>query len=191
MSHVSLLRPALSSSLPVLYLMAPITLYGTPVLEAVREFPFHTLTGCRVRVLVCEDLYRSNPEWQARWPEVRRVARFGVFLDHHGGWVARGTWAESVELLALGRRVWWFHGGEPTERFGFGPPQGRGGDWARLYRRVGLGWGRPVVMTRARPLQPPDGGPEAIREGVWASQLKPTSPTSKLLSPSPGRVPLL
>ena len=145
------LRPILFSSLPVLYLMAPMTLYGTPVLEAAREYPFHTLTGCKVRVLVCEDLYRGNREWFALWPEVRRQAAFGVFLDHYGGWVARGTWAESVELLALGRRVWWFCGGEPTEAFGFGPP--RPGDYARFHRRVGLGYGRPVVSSRTRPLQ--------------------------------------
>jgi len=145
------LRPVLSSSLPVLYLMAPMTLYGAPVLEAAREYPFHTLTGCKVRVLVCEDLYRGNREWFALWPEVRRQAAFGVFLDHLGGWVARGTWAESVELMALGRPVWWFCGGEPTERFGFGPA--RPGDFARFHRRVGLGYGRPVLTTRTRPLQ--------------------------------------
>ena len=155
------LRPALSSSLPVLYLMAPMQIYGTPVLEAAREFPFHTLTGCRVRVLVCEDLYRGNREWFALWPEVRRQAAYGVFLDHFGGWVARGTWAESVELLALGRPVWWFNSGEPTERFGFGPP--RPGDFARFHRRVGLGWGRPVLTSRTRPLRALSGDVRTLR----------------------------
>jgi len=127
------------------------TLYGSPILEAAREFPFSSLTGCPVKVLVAEDLYRGNREWFALWPEVRRQAAYGVFLDHFGGWVARGTWAESVELLALGRRVWWFCGGEPTEAFGFGPP--RPGDYARFHRRVGLGYGRPVVSSRTRPLR--------------------------------------
>jgi hypothetical protein len=163
------LRPALSSSLPVLYLMAPIRIYGTPVLEAAREFPFHMLTGCRVDVWVCEDLYRSNPEWQARWPEVRSRAAFGVFLDHMGGWVARGTWAETAELMVLGRPVWWFNGGEPTDRFGFGPAVGRGGDWARLYRRVGLGWGRPVLTTRTKPLQPLSGDVRTLQGALEAS----------------------
>ena len=155
------LRPALSSSLPVLYLMAPMRLSGTSALEAARRFPFHTLTGCPVRLLVCEDLYRGNREWFALWPEVRRQAAFGVFLDHYGGWVARGTWAESVELLALGRRVWWFNAGEPADRFGFGPP--RQGDYARFHRRVGLGWGRPVLTARTRPLETLHGHPETLR----------------------------
>ena len=75
------LRPALPHP-PVLYLMAPMGLYRTPTLEAARENPFHTLTGCPVRLLVCEDLYRGTREWFALWPEVRRQAAFGVFLDH-------------------------------------------------------------------------------------------------------------
>ena len=143
-------RPALPSSLPVLYLMSPMTLYGTPVLEAAREFPFSTLTGCPVRVLVAEDLYRNTKEWHALWPEVRRQAAFGVFLDHLGGWVARGTWAETVELMALGRPVWWWCGGVPTDRFGFGPANMR--DWKGRFRRVGLGWNRPCMASR-RPLR--------------------------------------
>ena len=133
-----------------MYLMSPMSLYGTPVLEAAREFPFHTLTGCPVRVLVAEDLYRNTREWHAKWPEVRRQAAYGVFLDHLGGWVARGTWAESVELMALGRPVWWWCGGEPTERFGFGPANMR--DWKGRFRRVGLGWNRPCMASR-RPLR--------------------------------------
>src|SRR5262249_27096863 len=154
-------RPALSPSLPVLYLMSPMTLYGSPVLEAAREYPFSSLTGCPVKVLVAEDLYRDTKEWFALWPEVRRQAAFGVFLDQFGGWVARGTWAESVELMALGRPVWWFNSGEPTDRFGFGPP--RPGDYARFHRRVGLGWGRPVLTTRTRPLQSPSGDVRTLR----------------------------
>ena len=154
------LRPALSS-LPVLYLMAPMTLYGTPVLEAAREYPFHTLTGCPVKLLVCEDLYRGNREWFALWPEVRRQAQYGVFLDHLGGWVARGTWAEAAELMALGRPVWWFNRGEPADRFGFGPP--RPGDYARFHRRVGLGYGRPAVAARTRPLRALHGDVRTLR----------------------------
>jgi hypothetical protein len=128
------------------------TLYGTPVLEAAREYPFSDLIGCPVEVWVAEDLYRSNPEWQALWPLVRRRADYAVFLDHLGGWVSRGVWAETAELLALGRRVWWFNGGEPAERFGFGP---RCGEWKSRYRRVGLGYGRPARSTRTRPLEAP------------------------------------
>ena len=185
-----LARPALSSSPLVLYLMAPMTLYGTPVLEAAREFPFSSLTGCPVRVLVCEDLYRGNREWFSLWPEVRRQAAFGVFLDHYCGWVARGTWAEAAELMALGRPVWWFNSGEPTDRFGFGPPQGRGGDWARLYRRVGLGYGRPVLTARTRPLQRPGGDLRTFQEAAW-STWPGTSLTSRESKLSPVRVPLL
>ena len=148
------LRPALSSSLPVLYLMSPIALYGTPVLEAAREYPFSDLTGCPVRVLVAEDLYRNNREWFALWPEVRRQAAYGVFLDHLGGWVSRGVWAESVELMALGRPVWWWCGGEPTDRFGFGP--GNMADWRYRFCRVGLGWNRPCMASR-RPLRRREG----------------------------------
>jgi hypothetical protein len=164
--------------------MAPMTLYGSPALEAAREFPFDTLTGCPVKLLVCEDLYRGNREWFSLWPEVRRQAAFGVFLDHYGGWVARGTWAETVELLALGRPVWWWCGGEPTDRFGFGPP--RQGDYARFHRRVGLGWGRPVLTTRTRPLGRPGGDLETSREAAW-STWRATSPTSKASRLSPGR----
>ena len=156
-----MMGPALSPSLPCLYLMAPMAIYGSAALEMAREFPFHTLTGCKVRVLVCEDLYRGNREWFALWPEVRRQAAYGVFLDHLGGWVARGTWAESVELMTLGRPVWWFCGGEPTERFGFGPP--RPSDFARFHRRVGLGYGRPVLTTRTKSLRALHGGHRTLR----------------------------
>jgi hypothetical protein len=92
---------------------------------------------------------------------VRRQAAFGVFLDHYGGWVARGTWAETVELMALGRPVWWFNSGEPSGRFGFGPP--RQGDYARFHRRVGLGFGRPVVSSRTRPLRALQGDVRTLR----------------------------
>jgi len=153
-------QPVISPSPPVLYLMSPMALYGTPALEAAREFPFHTLTGCPVKVLVAEDLYRNTKQWFALWPEVRRQAAFGVFLDHLGGWVARGTWAEAAELMALGRPVWWWHGGEPTDRFGFGPA---GGDWRGRYRRVGLGYGRPCLSARAMPLQALSGGHRTLR----------------------------
>ena len=112
------------------------------------------LTGCPVDIWCAEDLYRSNPEWQALWPLVRRRADCAVFLDHLGGWVSRGVWAETAELLALGRPVWWFNGGEPAEAFGFGPRQG---EWAGRYRRVGLGYGRPVRRTRDSPLERAEG----------------------------------
>jgi hypothetical protein len=147
------LRPALPRRC-VLYLMSPMSLYGSPTLEAAREYPFSDLTGYPVDVWCAEDLYRSNPEWQALWPLVRSRADCAVFLDHLGGWVSRGVWAESAELLALGRRVWWFNQGEPAERFGFGP---RHGDWKGRYRRVGLGYGRPVRRTRDRPLERAEG----------------------------------
>ena len=134
----------------VLYLMAPMPLYNTPVLEAAREYPFPSLTGCPVDVWVAEDMYRSNPEWAALWPLVRRRADFAVFLDRHG-WVARGVRVEAEGLLAAGRRVWWFNSGEPTERFGFGPANRA--DWGYRYCRVGLGYRRPVRKTRDMPLE--------------------------------------
>ena len=152
-----MLAPYLRPALPrrrILYLMAPMQIYGTPVLEAAREYPFSDLTGYPVDVWCAEDLYRSNPEWQALWPLVRRRADCAVFLDHLGGWVSRGVWAESAELLTLGRKVWWFNAGEPADRFGFGP---RHGDWKGRYRRVGLGYGRPVRRTRDRPLERAEG----------------------------------
>jgi hypothetical protein len=125
-------------------------LYGTPVLEAAREFPFHTLTGCPVRVLVAEDLYRNTKEWQALWPEVRRQAAYGVFLDVNR-WVARGTYLEVCGLLSDNKPVWWFCDGDPTDRFGFSP-DGIRGDWGYRYRRVGLGYGGPVQASWSRPL---------------------------------------
>ena len=124
-------------------------LYNTPVLEAAREYPFSELTGCPVDLWVAEDMYRSNPEWAALWPLVRRRADFAVFLDRHG-WVARGVRVEAEGLLAAGKRVWWFHGGEPTESFGFGPARA---DYRYRYSRVGLGYGRPVRRTRDMPLE--------------------------------------
>ena len=125
-------------------------MYGSPVLEAAREYPFASLTGCEVEVWVCEDMYRDNTEWASLWPLVARRAAFGVFLDHLGGWAARGVWAETAELLALGRPVWWFNSGEPAERFGFGPVNF--GDFRFRHCRVGLGWPRPACSSRSRPL---------------------------------------
>ena len=134
--------------------MSPMPLYGSPVLEAAREYPFSDLTGCPVDIWCAEDLYRSNAEWASCWPLMRKHARYAVFLDHLGGWVSRGVWAETAELLALGRRVWWFNAGDPTERFGFGP---RHGDWKGRYRRVGLGYGSPVRRSRSSPLERAEG----------------------------------
>ena len=131
-------------------------LYNTPVLESAREFPFPTLTGCPVDVWCAEDMYRSNPEWAALWPLVRRRADFAVFLDRHGG-VARGVRVEAEGLLAAGKRVWWFHDGEPTESFGFGPARA---DYRYRYSRVGLGYGRPVRRTREMPLERAEGAAE-------------------------------
>ena len=145
------LRPALPSSLPVLYLMSPIAMYGSPVLEAAREYSFATLTGYPVKVWCAEDLYRDNSHWAALWPLVRRHADCAVFLDRNG-WVARGVRVEAEGLLAAGKRVWWFHDGEPTERFGFGPVCA---DFRYRYSRVGLGFPRPVRATRDTPLQAP------------------------------------
>jgi hypothetical protein len=143
------LRPALPRR-PVLYLMSPMSLYRTPVLEAAREYPFATLTGCPVTVWCAEDLYRSTKEWAALWPLVRRTADCAVFVDHLGGWVARGVRVEADGLLAIGKRVWWFNSGQPTERFGFGPPNFA--DFRYRHCRVGLGWRRPVRSTQDSPL---------------------------------------
>ena len=142
------LKPALPRRC-VLYLMSPIPLYDTPVLEAAREFPFATLTGYPVTIWCAEDLYRSNTEWAALWPLVRRRSDCAVFLDR-GGWIARGVRVEAEGLLAAGKRVWWFNGGEPTERFGFGPSNRA--DWPHRYCRVGLGYGRPVRKVKGYPL---------------------------------------
>ena len=129
--------------------MSPMPLYGTPVLEAAREYPFADLTGYPVQVWCAEDLYRDNDHWAALWPLVRREADFAVFLDR-GGWVARGVRVEAEGLLAAGKRVWWFNSGQPTESFGFGPARA---DYRYRYSRVGLGYGRPVRRTREMPLE--------------------------------------
>ena len=144
------LRPALPRR-PVLYLMAPMPLYGTPALEAAREYPFADLTGCEVEVWCAEDMYRDNDQWAAWWPLVAREAAYGVFLDHLGGWVARGVRVEAEGLRALGRPVWWFCGGQPTERYGFGPANFA--DFKYRHSRVGLGYGRPARRTRDSPLR--------------------------------------
>jgi len=141
-----------------LYLMTPMPLYGSPALEAAREYPFATLTGCPVEVWCAEDMYRSNPEWAALWPLVRRRADFAVFLDRHG-WVGRGVRVEAEGLLAAGKPVWWWCGGEPTGAWGFGPPNFA--DFRFRHSRVGLGWPRPVRRTRECPLQAPE------EAGAW------------------------
>jgi hypothetical protein len=136
---------------PVLYLMAPMSLYGTSVLEEAREYPFADLAGTPVTVLCAEDLYRDNAEWAALWPVVRKRADCAVFLDHLNGWVARGVRVETDGLLALGKPVWWFCGGEPTDRFGFGAVNFA--DWRQRHCRVGLGYRRPVRSVRSFPLK--------------------------------------
>lgn len=147
------LRPALPRK-PVLYLMAPMSMYGSAALEAAREYPFAALTGCEVTVWCAEDMYRDNKQWAAYWPLVARQAVFGVFLDL-GGWVARGVRVETLGLLNLGRRVWWFNQGEPTERFGFSASNYA--DFKYRHCRVGLGYGRPVRRVRDHPLEAPEG----------------------------------
>ena len=120
--------------LPVLYLMSPIPLYGSPVLAAARQFPFEALTGRPVKLEVAADLWCCNRCWVAQWPALRARIRYGVFLDHLGGFVGRGTFAEVMELLGLSRPVWWWRGGEPTDSFRFGEANYR--DWKGRYRRV-------------------------------------------------------
>lgn len=142
--------------------MAPMPLYGSAVLAAAREYPFESLTGCEVRVECAEDLYGSNAEWAALWPSVRRRTACAVFLDHLGGWVSRGVYVEVQHLLADGKPVWWWCGGNPTEKFGFGP--GVRGDWQYRYRRVGLGYPRPIRRVISKPFQ-------AAREGRRAHHL--------------------
>jgi hypothetical protein len=144
------LRPALPRR-PVLYLMAPIPLYGTPALEQAREYPFAGLTGCPVTVWCAEDLYRDSQEWAARWPLVRRHVDYAVFLDHLDGWVARGVRVETDGLLALGKPVWWFCDGNPTDRFAFGRPDFT--DWGQRHCRVSLACRRPVRSLRSFPIR--------------------------------------
>lgn len=179
------LRPALPSSLPILYLMAPMPLYGTPVMEAAREYPFATLAGYPVKLWVAEDMYRSNPEWAALWPLVRRHADCAVFLDRNG-WVARGVRVEAEGLLAAGKRVWWFHDGEPTERFGFGPVRA---DFKYRYSRVGLGFQRPVRATRDCPLNAPERAVAVTSGGgPCPSPRRRTLPSSSRSRRGPGSV---
>jgi hypothetical protein len=146
----SYLRPALPRK-PVLYLMAPIPLYGSPVLKAAREYPFAGLAGRPVTVWCAEDLYRDSRDWAALWPLVRRRVDCAVFLDHLGGWVARGVRVETDGLLALGKPVWWFCGGQPTDRFAFGPPDFT--DFRLRHCRVTLACRRPVRRVRSFPIR--------------------------------------
>lgn len=57
-----------------------------------------------------------------------------MFLDHLDGWVGRGTFAEVMELLGLGRPVWWWNDGKPVDGFRFGDANYR--DWGGRYRPV-------------------------------------------------------
>jgi hypothetical protein len=119
---------------PVLYLMAPMTLYWTPVLAEARRFGFASLAGCPVDVECAEGMFPDTRSWAAAWPVLRHRYAFGVFLDA-GGWVSRGVWAEACDLAGnLGRPVWWFNSGRPVRRFGFGPADNAA--WAGRYRKV-------------------------------------------------------
>ena len=119
---------------PVLYLMAPIPLYDSPVLATARQYPFETLTGCPVDLVVAADLYCCNKHWIATWPGLRAKIRYGAFLDHLGGYVGRGVFAEVMELLGLGVPVWWLDGDRAVDSFRFGDANYR--DWGGRYRRV-------------------------------------------------------
>ena len=123
------------ADLPVLYLMCPMTLYGSDVLAQARGFPFGTLTGCPVAVECADGMFPDTRSWAAAWPQLRERYAFGVFLDHLGGWVSRGVWAEACDLAGnLGLPVWWFNGGVPVRRWGFGPADNA--QWAGRYRQV-------------------------------------------------------
>lgn len=120
--------------LPVLYLMCPMTLYGSAEVARAREFPFGDLAGFPVAVECAEGMFPDTRSWAAAWPSLRHRYAAGVFLDHLGGWVSRGVWAEACDLHSLGVPVWWFRSGDPVRRFGFGPGDNR--DWAGRYRAV-------------------------------------------------------
>jgi hypothetical protein len=120
--------------LPVLYLMCPMSLYWTPVLAEAKRYPFASLTGHPVEMECAEGMFPDTASWAAAWPSLRERYSCGVFLDHLGGWVSRGVWAEACDLHLQGKPVWWFGGGHPVRRFGFGPADNA--NWAGCYRRV-------------------------------------------------------
>lgn len=120
--------------MPVLYLMAPMSLYWSGTLAEAKAYPFAGLAGCPVEVECAEGMFPDTRSWAAAWPELRLRYQFGVFLDHYGGWVSRGVWAEACDLHLQGKPVWWFNGGDPVRRFGFGPADNA--RWATCYRRV-------------------------------------------------------
>lgn len=121
--------------LPLLYLMCPMTLYGSDVLAEARRFPFESLTSCPVAVECAEGMFPDTRSWAAAWPSLRERYAFGVFLDHLGGWVSRGVWAEACDLAGnLGRPVWWLSGSGPVRRWGFGLADNA--QWAGRYRQV-------------------------------------------------------
>ena len=121
--------------LPLLYLMCPMTLYGSDVLAEARRFPFESLTGCPVAVECAEGMFSDTRSWAAAWPSLRERYAFGAFLDHLGGWVSRGVWAEACDLAGnLGLPVWWLSDAGPVRRWGFGPADNS--QWAGRYRQV-------------------------------------------------------
>lgn len=122
------------ADLPVLYLACPMTLYWTPAVAQAREYPFGELAGHPVRVECAEGMFPDARSWAAAWPVLRHRYSAAVFLDHLGGWVPRGVWAEVCDLAGMGKPVWWFNGGDPVARFRFGP--GRPGDWKYCWRSV-------------------------------------------------------
>lgn len=128
------------SDRPALYLMAPRALYCTPALAAARGYPFASLTGFPVDVQCAEGMFPDTRSWAAAWPALRLRYAAGVFVDHLGGFVSRGVWAEACDLAGnLDVPVWWFNGGDPVRRFGFGPPDNTcwGGAYRRVYRLGG------------------------------------------------------
>ena len=118
---------------PTLYLMSSLSLYWSDTLAEAKRYPFESLTGYPVTVEAAEGMFPDARSWAAAWPALRERYSCGVFLDRDG-WVSRGVYAEVCDLAGMGKRVWWFRSGEPTDRFGFGP--GVRGDWAFRYRSV-------------------------------------------------------
>lgn len=119
----------------LLYLMAPVSLYGSDVLAAAKGYPFASLTGFPVDAECAEGMFPDTRSWAAAWPGLRLRYAAGVFLDHLDGWVSRGVWAEACDLAGnLGLPVWWFNAGDPVRRWGFGPADNA--HWATTYRRV-------------------------------------------------------
>ncbi len=86
------------------YVASPLTTYDTPRYDAM-------VSGARAHfpqatILPARDLFASNDDWRARWPDMLPTLAAVVVFAGDAGWIGAGVWAEVRDARKRGIPVY-------------------------------------------------------------------------------------